>query len=266
MATYYKYSVMDIEESISTHYKKGDIEFDYISPKEFKKIEKKEKPTIIGSIKIKETNKKNCDVISIKSHGKEINFELLEKTEKVKGYVKVDDNAYVSIEKKSLLFILLLIILIGLLLVSFKVITKYELFGIGSSNSNSNVTVNNQGVDLEFEEGEDIKENSNSTEEKVEQESIAIPGYVNVQISDTKPEVSLSNPKGNTVYMKYTLKEGNKVIYTTKAFAPGKMVKVNLKKLLSVGEHTITFIIETYDIETQAPCNGAVQEVKVIVK
>ena len=44
------------------------------------------------------------------------------------------------------------------------------------------------------------------------------------------------------------------------------MISLNLKEILDVGEHKLSFVISTYDIETQMACNGATQDVTVTVR
>jgi hypothetical protein len=59
---------------------------------------------------------------------------------------------------------------------------------------------------------------------------------------------------------------GDEILYETKAIEPNKMVSLNIKDLLDVGEYNLSFVISTYDVETQTPCNGATQEVTVTVR
>ena len=44
------------------------------------------------------------------------------------------------------------------------------------------------------------------------------------------------------------------------------LILVNLKELLSKGEHNLSFAIATYDVKNQTACNGATQDVTVTVK
>ena len=107
---------------------------------------------------------------------------------------------------------------------------------------------------------------SNGQQSEGSSESIEIPGYSNLYVSSESPEILLINPDENTVYFVYTISKDNEVIYETKAIAPNKTISVNFKELLPVGEHDLTFQISTYDIETQAPCNGATQKVSMTIQ
>ena len=78
--------------------------------------------------------------------------------------------------------------------------------------------------------------------------------------------LSLINPEENTVYLVYTIYENNEQIAATKAIKPGNMTDINLKDILSTGEHSLTIKINTYDIETHESCNGATQTIICAVK
>lgn len=249
-----KYYIQAINNGV--HYKKDKLEFDYLKPKKIKEL--KEKNTnikIIGSIKLKETNKNNVDTLIIQSNNCTFTFEIENEiaTKNVLGYVLVSDNTYIAITKNN---ILLPIVVVGLIIIGSLVYVNQR---------NNIVEISNN---LEFEEGSDWDGNmpSNGEQSKANSESIEIPGYAELYVSSENPEIQLINPENNTVYFIYTIKENNKIIYETKAIEPNKMISLNLKEILEVGEHNLSFVISTYDIETQAPCNGATQDVKVTVK
>ena len=84
--------------------------------------------------------------------------------------------------------------------------------------------------------------------------------------SIAKYNIYVNNMQVLHEYFVYTISEGDKVIYETKAIEPNKMVSVNLKELLSKGEHNLSFAIATYDVKNQTACNGATQDVTVTVK
>lgn len=251
----------------AAHYKKGKLEFDYIKPDDFKEIEKNDTPSIIGEIKLSTiADDKKTDKVIIESNSKTFTYELIQqqknsdsrkKTQKnIMGYIKVDNNTYVAVLKKSILIPIILLfaflgILIGMLYLQFR----------------ANPTTTDT-PDLEIAQGSDWDGNmpSNGEQSKANTDTIEIPGYSELYVSSENPSIQLINPELNTVYFVYTITENDTVIYETKAIEPNKMVEVNLQELLSKGEHNLKFQISTYDIETQASCNGATQDVKVIVK
>ena len=161
-----------------------------------------------------------------------------------------------NIKKLIIPIIVVLLLIIGLIVGVF--ISKNN-----STQSNPNKNTNK----LDIESGSDWDGNmpQNGEQSESNAESIEIPGYSELYVSTENPTIQLINPDGYTVYFVYTILEGQDVVYETKAIEPNKMVEVNLKELLEKGEHNLSFVISTYDIETQAGCNGATQEVKLVV-
>ena len=96
--------------------------------------------------------------------------------------------------------------------------------------------------------------------------SIEIPGYANLILSADNPIVDFINPAGNTVYFRYTLEKDGATVYQTDLIQPNQFLPVDLYSLLEKGTHTVRFKIETFDVDPQAPCNGAIQETTVTVK
>ena len=76
----------------------------------------------------------------------------------------------------------------------------------------------------------------------------------------------LINPDGNTVYMQYTILNGENVVYKTNLVPPGKMIPWEAGKYLAKGEYSLTLKINTYDLETKAGCNGATQVFSLTIK
>ena len=108
---------------------------------------------------------------------------------------------------------------------------------------------------------------STQTQEDTEEtDTISIPGYSDFTVTEKRPALVVSNPEDNTVYLQYTIKEGDETLYESDALQPGTVDDVDLKSKLSVGEHTITIQINTYDTETEEACNGANQDVNVTVE
>lgn len=239
------------------HYKNKKLEFDYIQSNDFEKIDS---PSVIGEIKLSTISEnEDLDRVIIESNDKTFTFELMNKKSNennILGYIKVEENTYVAILKQSIIVpIILIVIFLGIII--------GLLYNVFKPTSTTEDTPN-----LEFEQGDDWDGNmpSNGEQSEVNTESIEIPGYAELYISSENPEIQLINPEGNTVYFIYTIKENDVVIYETKAIEPNKMISLNLQELLEVGEHNLSFVISTYDVETQAACNGATQDVKVTVR
>jgi len=93
-----------------------------------------------------------------------------------------------------------------------------------------------------------------------DQAGIAIPGYSQVY----GPEVQLINPANNDVYFVYKIYSGETLVYETKLIKPNHVAVFDAASVLGSGRHQVQFKIETYDIETNQPCNGATMNVEII--
>lgn len=258
-----KYIAQTIADA--SHYTKDKLEFDYLKPKDFDALKETDGDIkSIGYIKFKETNDNSVDTVEIESNYCTFKYELLkDKAPKAKGYIKVGDKEYVAFTKGGLLIPIL--IALGVIVIIGGVVVF-----LNKGNGEDDVAANpvNDSVNLEFENGSDWDGSmpQNGEQSQASAESIEIPGYANLYVSTSNPEIQLINPEGNTVYFIYTIMNGDETLYETKAIEPNKMVSLNIKDLLDVGEYNLSFVISTYDVETQTPCNGATQEVTVTVR
>ena len=103
-----------------------------------------------------------------------------------------------------------------------------------------------------------------SPSSKPTQDEIELVGYDKQVVSENFRYISLINPKGNTVYFKYTVRVDGKTLYTTDLIPPNNYVPWNAYSTLtsagysnSDGEIKVEFLVMTFDIDTQAPCNPA---------
>ena len=139
-------------------------------------------------------------------------------------------------------------------------------FGGISSNGEEDIT--GDSPELVVEEGEEWDGSLPKVGETSEQiaEFTEIPGYGKITLTEEFPELELINPEGYTVYFVYTSTENAKIVDETGAIEPNKFVTVNLYELLSKGNHILEFSIGCFDLTTQAVCNGAIQEVEVVIR
>lgn len=93
-----------------------------------------------------------------------------------------------------------------------------------------------------------------------DQVGIAIPGYSIIY----GPEVQLINPANNDVYFVYKIYKDEALVYETKLISPNHVATFNATEVLGKGRHQVRFEIETYDMETNQPCNGATMNVEII--
>ena len=174
----------------------------------------------------------------------------------IQGYACVEQNRYVYVAKRPLFIILLF----GLFLFA-GCLGLFNLFNptqeIPEDIRELLPIADGEKWDGEYEKGEESAPIAEQTE---------IPGYANLFVSSEAPTINLINPTSNTVYFKYIISENDVVIYETDLIKPDEMISANLYDLLTDGEHTLKFQINTYDVETQAACNGATQKVNIMKK
>ena len=91
-------------------------------------------------------------------------------------------------------------------------------------------------------------------------EGIEIPGYSQVY----GPEIQLINPGNNDVYFAYKIYKDDALVHETKLISPNKVATFNSKDALGEGRHQVRFEIDTYDLETNKPYNGATMNVEII--
>ncbi|EOS7869239.1 hypothetical protein E3O85_RS12935, partial [Enterococcus hirae] len=102
-------------------------------------------------------------------------------------------------------------------------------------------------------------------------DQVALPGFSEITVKEGEEvaKVAFANPSFNNVYFKYivTFDETGEILLETDLIAPGKAVKeMTLPKGLSVGKHTLTIAIKTYDMKTKASLNGGSNQTSLIVE
>lgn len=175
----------------------------------------------------------------------------------VKGYAHVEDNKYVYVARNPIfLILLLLLLLLGCFVGCWKLLPGSDV-KVPEKVQELLPIADSEDWDGEYAKGEESEAIAEQTE---------IPGYANLFVSKDSPSINLINPDGNTVYFKYIISENDVVLFETDLIEPNKMIPANLYELLTEGEHVLKFQINTYDVETQAACNGATQTVNMIKK
>ena len=282
-------------------FRKRDIEcFSYLTKKGFRELKKdaENEPTVVGDVYIRrkryeeidndnapystEIKKEAKGVIGIVTvpYSSEYQIDHPDETEKKYdlfkaklfrrsiGYAELKNKQYVRLVAKTpivpLLFLLFFILLLSL--------------GRCTNPAISNPTPIDETTTTTVEETTDLKEeieidphlndwngefpNANST--AAAQEEIEVIGYDKTELTRDNPYINLINPKGNTVYFKYTILVDGKTIYSTKALPPNTYIKWNAFECLNnagyssrSGEISLKMYIETFDISTLAPCNPA---------
>lgn len=226
------------------------------------KKEKEEEEVVIGYLTGNTTREEdvyeNALIVKEEQTDDILYCEIAEKKKKlhaITGYVQVEENKYVAIQRSLFLF-LLWFLGIGLLCLMLALFLPKD-----------NDTPNKDP--MKIEDGTDWDGNNpvNGKNSEASTENIDIPGYANIYLNAEAKTINLINPKGNTVYFQYTISnEEGDVLVETNLISPNKMVEKDLYSLLDKGEHTLSFMISTYDVETMELCNGAIMEVKTIIE
>lgn len=244
----------------TTKIKKKGIEFSVLKPKAFQKLaqeanENDKKISLVRTTEFKKCNPEYEYALSIR--GEMFSTEPISSSA-VKYYIPIkSDNpnefCFITVEKSSLIPLFLLIVFLLSLLLS-----------LGTAFHRLKTTID--ADDFEIEEGQDITEKQHVVEQ-AELEYTKFPGYADLELSEKQPYVYLTNPAGNTVYMKYSIyDEQDVLLYETKPIAVGKEVQVDFTAFLDKGTHNLTFVQSTFDVDTKAECNGTTSSVKVNIK
>lgn len=85
-------------------------------------------------------------------------------------------------------------------------------------------------------------------------------GFGKITVDADYPNVYLTNPEANTVYMQFDVYEGDKLLYESGLIEPGKMENLDVYSMLDAGDHTLTYSITTYDIDTRELCMEGVRQ------
>ncbi len=248
----------------------------YISVREFRKYKRQseEKPVIRGYVDLNDKNRSNGSGKSKRSKYAQfsrkkpfchvvIDRQLPER--QVLGYIRIAENGFIQLKKRTYPHMLV-----------FFAVWTFLLFGF----SFYNLAMPNQFIfRWPFAQETDkepltlanvipwngfLPRNGENTVGKTSE--IEIPGYYNIVIYKSEPFLDLINPTGNEVYFVYDLIENGVPFYTSDAISPGTMLPVPLGDMLETGEHSVQFSISCFDVETQAPCNGATQAATVTIK
>lgn len=249
-------------------YRKGNYAFEYLTEKQFSQMKKNRTAMVYGNIQLekeyipsgREEEEKNIEVLVLTSNDEESTYLVrVDKPSEVKadGYIRIGEHTWLRIEHKRSMLPLLIIpvlLIIGLGI------------GIGMRGGTEEKDVNyeqHQIADGKTWNGELPKSGEDTI---ANTDTIEIPGYSSMVVSKEQPSIDLINSDKNTVYLKYSILEDGTEIYHTDLIRPGQMVEFNAYEVLGVGKHSLEFSISSFDIDSQAPCNGANQLVQVEVK
>lgn len=266
------YTLYDTSEENYKTYRKRELYFSYYTPEHFDEL----KVEPFGEINLKKvysgdiSNKNNkVDLVLLKDrkneHSKYFEIKDLKKQhEKTAiGYICVTargENQYIRVmDDNGILFFLLLIA--GAVLIAGLSVAVL-------SNRGRNTEITETKPTLEYADGKDWDGTlpERYQEEIDYQEGIEIAGYTNLLVTTDHQSIDLINTDKNTVYQQYKIYLEDKELFDSKLIAPGKQVAWNAYEVLESGNYMLNFEISTYDVETQAPCNGLTQSVSLEVR
>ncbi len=102
---------------------------------------------------------------------------------------------------------------------------------------------------------------------KQEDEYTELMGFGCLTLDQNDPFIYLINPSENQVYLSFDVMFGNEVLYKSDLIAPGKMEEVDVRSRLNAGEHTLTYVISSYDINDKSILwSGVSQYQDVLIK
>lgn len=101
----------------------------------------------------------------------------------------------------------------------------------------------------------------------IDEQYFELVGFGQLEINKDNPCINLINPENNSVYLSFNVINNSDSLYSTKLIEPGKMEQFNMYSCLDAGEHTISYLINVYDLKDMKPLwTGIEQEQKLIVK
>lgn len=211
---------------------------------------------IVGSTFFKKAKEDDEDILKVNEDGYVICKSRFSFT---KGYLNVGNNEFVRVAIRAPLIIWFL--LMGLLLLGI-------ILGIHfwSKSANPDKQVNSD-IDIPIDGSEEGDTKPNQVPHVTEKEEfIEITVYPEIVVDATTPNIPLYNSENNTVYIQYYVYENETLLHKTGLVPPGYRVQWNAKEVLSVGTHDLEIVMNCYDVETKAACDGATTHCTVTVE
>lgn len=254
------------------HYNNKSLEFDYISKSDMDVLLEAGSAELIGRINLSQmSDDSDGAAVVIECGGKTYRYVFfedsdMEPSDDAIGYVHVGCDEYVEVINglhRPFVRAALFCAVLGML---FLLPVLIMLFFDRAQCGDAAVSAETGPETADAGDWDGMMHNHNQS--AVMTETITIPGYAELGVSADMPAVRLVNPDNNTVNMVYTIYYGDEVIYKTDGAIPaGKFLEADLYTLFGgiPGTYEVTFAISTYDADTNLPCNGASQIVKIVI-
>lgn len=260
------YQVQAVPDKL--HYNNRSLEFDYISKSDMDSLLEAGSAVLIGYINLSQTSSDSDEAAVVMECNDKTYRYIFFKDLDIKpsddaiGYVHVGCGKYVEVINKlhrPVAYVTLLCMGLAMLFLLLMLVMSFF----------------DKDTAMPVETGPGIADASDwdgamrsGDRSAVITETIAVPGYAELGVSSDMPAVRLVNPEGNTVNMVYIVYYGSEIIYETDGAIPaGKFLEADLYTPFGgiSGTYEVTFVISTYDIDTNLPCNGASQTVSITV-
>lgn len=213
---------------------------------------------VIGTTFFKEAKEDDKDILKIKEDRYAISKGRLSFT---KGYLNVGNNEYVRVAFRVpfIFWILIFGLLILGICLGMRSCSKPERTGEPETPTPT--------IDLPID-GDDHGEKDPNQLPHVtpKEEFIEITVFPEIVVDDTTPNIPLYNSENNTVFFRFQVYENDTLLHETGLVPPGYRVQWNAKEALSVGVHELKIVIDCYDVETRAACDGATTHCIVTVE
>ena len=100
---------------------------------------------------------------------------------------------------------------------------------------------------------------------------IQIPGYGEIifKANEATQQITLYNPEGNPCYFTFSLSidEDEEILYESGMVEPGKAIEaIQLTHPLPEGDYQLNIHINTFDLDTETPLNGAISTARLRVQ
>lgn len=277
--------------------KREEVEVQFLSKKQFKKIKDDKETELIGKTTLKKFTDKDKEkkdiydysilkldaddeneyIIDGRKEGKDNNifhrtvgYFMIKKENTEKGqYIRYYKKNFVII----ILFALLTLGALGIGIMGIATGGKFFDKAQKTIDKVKEIVIDDDAIDNEDEKVENGKSSQASAE------TIDLPGYGEITVDANEKEIPLMNPEINAkvnVYFKYTVIDvgTQETIFETKYIKPGKARMWDAYDDLYsfygdgkfLGKHSLIFHIQTVDSETGKACNGGKLSVTVVVE
>ena len=96
--------------------------------------------------------------------------------------------------------------------------------------------------------------------EKQEEAYTELMGFGCLTLDKNDPFIYLINPSENQVFLSFDVLYDDEVLFSSDLIAPGKMEDFDAFSCLNAGEHTLTYSISSYDMDSRVLLWSGVQQ------